>query len=286
MDYSDNTSRASTPDSLFDDISDPVFHDAVSGPSQTRSTDGDVDLEAFPAHREAPPIPGLYFEPDVRLPVELAKETMDECLETYFKNSNVNQVMLFGRAKRGDQVETSNCGLPKFLQSLLDDLEGFLKPMLPQKTHRLLFPPPDEAVHARQAIINLYHPGEGISPHVDLLRRFGDGIIGVSLGSGCVMNFCHVPGDGDASSSLDAPSACPGPDIRDKRWDLYLPERSVLVLSEDARYRWTHGIERRTKDLVKSEDARGRQWIDRSLRISITFRWLLPGADIVGGEDI
>lgn len=45
---------------------------------------------------------------------------------------------------------------------------------------------------ARQVILNQYLPGEGISPHVDLLGRYRDGISGISLGSGCVMRFKNV----------------------------------------------------------------------------------------------
>jgi len=73
------------------------------------------------------------------------------------------------------------------------------------------------------------------------------------------------------------------------RWDVYLPERSVIVLSEDARYGWTHGIDRCKQDYVASDDsalgAASGTWIDRGIRLSITFRWLLPGGDIVGDED-
>ncbi|KAJ6468962.1 hypothetical protein DFH09DRAFT_1222044 [Mycena vulgaris] len=116
---------------------------------------------------------------------------------------------------------------------------------------------------ARQAILNLYRPGEGITPHVDLLRRFGDGIVGVSFGSGCLMQFARV---------AEAEGVRP--------LNLFLPERSVLVLSGDARYGWTHGIEERTADLVA-----GTGVVERGVRLSITFRWLLPGADVVGEQD-
>ena len=67
--------------------------------------------------------------------------------------------------------------------------------------------------------------------------------------------------------------------------DIYLPVGSVYVMSGDARYGWTHGIDRRKVDRVQENpgDQVGRI-IERSVRISITFRWLLPGADVVGGK--
>ena len=168
--------------------------------------------------------------------------------------------------------------LPGFLTDLLSTLSQCMRGFLPLKTHELLFPPSDSPPQARQAIINMYRPGEGITPHVDLLDRFGDGIIGVSLGSGCVMNFAKVRAD----SECDHGKASLGADEEDGA--VFLPHGSVYVMSEEARYGWTHGIDGRTEDWVQDHDdcERG-HWVVRSIRVSITFRWLLPGADIVGG---
>ncbi|KDQ15503.1 hypothetical protein BOTBODRAFT_31819 [Botryobasidium botryosum FD-172 SS1] len=68
------------------------------------------------------------------------------------------------------------------------------------------------------------------------------------------------------------------------RRSIWLPSRSVIVLEGEARYEWTHGIAERRVDLVDAEDgppAPG-MWIERGTRVSITLRWLLPGADVVG----
>ncbi|KAM6496420.1 hypothetical protein JOM56_009126 [Amanita muscaria] len=268
-----------------------------------------------PALRSAPPIQGLYFYPSLRLPQELADKVVDFCMGTYFQSPSVNQVMLFGRANnlnsdnltqypdtntstgnsctipRGDCSATSTLaspvlssltetcntsnttGLPTILVTLLSTLSTLLKPLLPPKTYLLLFP--STTTQARQAIINLYAPGEGISPHVDLIKRYGDGIIGVSFSSGCVMRF-----DRDSpplSETMEKPT---------NRWELYLPERSVYVLTEDARFGWTHGIEKTTRDYAVVDARQGKGiWIDRSVRLSVTYRWLLPGADIVGPSE-
>ncbi|KAF9458480.1 hypothetical protein BDZ94DRAFT_1140707, partial [Collybia nuda] len=216
----------------------------------------------LPALLTAPCIPGLYFAPTLQLPKDIADEVMRFCLATYFHTQGVNQVMLFGRFTKNEtngdlsqsHLSGSSTGLPPILLSLISTLEVLLSPVLPLQTHSLLFPPTPGA--ARQAILNLYQPGEGITPHIDLLRRFGDGIMGVSLGSGCPR----------------------------ERWDLYLPERSVIVLSEEARYQWTHGIGKFKEDYVSLPhvDSPSGRWIERGMRLSITFRWLLPGADVVG----
>ncbi|THH14187.1 hypothetical protein EW146_g6120 [Bondarzewia mesenterica] len=290
--------------SLFDEMSEEDDCSPVRHNSSQANPSGSVP--GVPARRRALPIPGLFFDPSVLLPPERAVDVFRKCIDTYFRDDeNINQVMLFGRARAGvkdaplesspvdgapsHQIPQANYGLPSFLRSLLSDLESLLRPSLPPLTHRLLFPPQSEPSRARQAIINLYRPGEGISPHVDLLSRFGDGIIGVSLGSGCVMSFVKEQTDSEAGSHDGA-----GPtdlafekDGHSVRWDLYLPERSILVLSEEARYEWTHGIDRRMEDWVGDNSEEGGDdaiCFKRGLRMSITFRWLLPGAEVVGGD--
>ncbi|KAI0774679.1 hypothetical protein BD413DRAFT_432346, partial [Trametes elegans] len=231
------------------------------------------------ARRTAPPIPGLFYDPSILLPEVLGDELMWTCIRTFFRDGAANQVMLFERAPNSDQPSAdtpSTSRLPSCLTTLLSMLDGMLRPAVPPETHELIFSP-SPASHtgpprARQAIINLYWPGEGISPHVDLLSRYGDGIIGVSLGSGCAMQFARSPSTDDDEPSVVGDECA-----------LYLPKGSVLVMTEEARYRWTHGIEKRFDDLV--EDAPGSAagvLLARDVRLSITFRWLLPEADVVG----
>ncbi|THV03373.1 hypothetical protein K435DRAFT_294743 [Dendrothele bispora CBS 962.96] len=380
-------SAISGADSLFDDIFDeasgeetstgtlPSSHSLVEVPKSSSSplplTLGSVPaLRSFSSRLHSNnSIPGLFFDPSILIPADIANEVFDFCLKTYFsgRNANVNQVMLFGRASPPpseehesdpdsdpDKRNTNLTGLPPPLLSLLSSLSSLLLPSLPPITHSLLFPDsssgsasPSPNLHrARQAIINLYHPGEGITPHVDLLRRFGDGILGVSFGSGCVMEFRKVGEGEDVPETYAAPSsgtnrltnttstsvqtsgskcemrtkAEEGEGFGTDAYDVYLPERSVIVMSGDARYKWTHGIPRRkwdyvedvtqddtrvgldeglredslgNKDASKNEatgsttersEGRGR-CLERGTRLSITFRFLLPGAEIVGLEE-
>ncbi|TFK28975.1 hypothetical protein FA15DRAFT_611119 [Coprinopsis marcescibilis] len=292
-------------DSLFDEAEVPTI--VVTEPAS--------ESPIPPAQLTAPSIKGLYFDPSVLLAEPLATDVVDFCRKTYFSNSSVNQVMLFGRFRsfepadgsRGSLAETPS-GLPSILLSLLDTLKETLRPRLPEATFHLLFP--EIPTQARQAIINLYYPGEGITPHVDLLGRYADGIIGVSFGSGCAMRFDQAHPDSPCSTDTAAPAEAGGiagandhDDINDgtkekaspSRYDLYLPERSILVMSKDARYKWTHGIEKRTRDrvLTRNDDDTipdssadnckpAEQWLERGTRLSITFRWMLDGADVVG----
>ncbi|KAL1940075.1 hypothetical protein VTO73DRAFT_9410 [Trametes versicolor] len=234
-----------------------------------------------PARRTAPSIPGLYFDPSILLPEALADDLMWTCIRAFFGEGTSNQVMLFERAPNLETPDAPmlTSGLPPCLTDLISLLDDLLRPAVPPETHDLLFSPLPAShtgpPRARQAIINLYWPGEGITPHIDLLDRYGDGIMGVSLGSGCAMQFAK------ASSDLIAPDGGSGDCA------LYLPKGSVLVMTEDARYHWTHGIEKSFEDLVEEFPGSPRGSIlERDVRLSITFRWLLPGADVVGPTSV
>ena len=227
---------------------DTSFHKASSHSPTSPSSLFSVDVSS--AERNAPPIPGLYFNPTVHLPKEVSDLTVDHCMNTYFQSPEINQIMLFGQS-----------GIIGPLNDLLGVIADVLRPVIPHDVHELLFPVTPTRV--RQAILNLYRPGEGITPHVDLLNRFADGIVGVSLQGGCVMRF--------AQESQSASH------------DLYLPPRSLIVLTEDARYDWTHEIPPRVEDWVK-EGEDDSVCIPRDVRLSVTFRWLLAGAEIVGED--
>jgi hypothetical protein len=248
-------SRSSSPDSLFDE---PV--------------------PEIVAYRTPPSIQGLFFVPHA-LSSTLGTSVLSACLSTFFPPStSANQIMLFGATT-----------FPPFLNALLETLCSDLGDQLPPETHALLFPADRVAWGARQAIVNRYAPGEGITPHVDLLGRYGDGILGVSLGSSCAMVFEAAPLEDPTPPGRDLGKASSG-----GRLALYLPPLSVVVLSGDARYAWTHGIERITSDYVAAADVGSMngcaetpagEWVERAERLSITFRWLLPNALIVGQPD-
>lgn len=100
-----------------------------------------------------------------------------------------------------------------------------------------------------QVIVNEYLPGQGISEHVDCVPCFGDTIASLSLGSPCVMNFTHP--------------RTPDPDR------VLLGERSLIGLSDAARYEWRHSIPARKSDIINGVR------FPRGRRLSITFRTVL-----------
>ncbi|KAI9104597.1 hypothetical protein DFS34DRAFT_603777 [Phlyctochytrium arcticum] len=102
-----------------------------------------------------------------------------------------------------------------------------------------------------QLTINEYWPGGGIAPHTDVHSVLGEFILSLSLDSGVVMEFRRV--DGSVPSGYRTIS-------------VYLPPRSLIIMSGPARYDWEHGIRPRRTDIV---DGRS---VERGTRLSLTFR--------------
>ena len=98
-----------------------------------------------------------------------------------------------------------------------------------------------------QVIVNEYESGQGISSHVDCEPCFANMIVSLSLGSGCIMDFTNK---------------------RDKteKIPVWLAPRSIIVLRDEARYKWLHGIAPRKSDTWAS------QTYERKRRVSLTFR--------------
>uniref|UniRef100_M1AT61 Fe2OG dioxygenase domain-containing protein n=1 Tax=Solanum tuberosum TaxID=4113 RepID=M1AT61_SOLTU len=107
-----------------------------------------------------------------------------------------------------------------------------------------------------QLIANKYQPGEGICPHVDLMR-FEDGIAIVSLESSCVMHFSRV--ENETCSAQDPPHKTP----------VLLTPGCLILMWGEARYLWKHEINRKPGFQIWEG-----QEIDQKKRISVTLRKL------------
>lgn len=100
---------------------------------------------------------------------------------------------------------------------------------------------------ADQVIVNEYEPGQGISRHIDCEPCFQDTIVSLSLGSDCVMDF---------TNKFD----------KTKKIPVWLEPRSIVVLKDEARYEWLHGIAPRKSDMWDGHKE------ERKRRVSLTFR--------------
>lgn len=291
-----------------DDDDDSLFGSEASNAATVDSSHVLAEHVAI-ASRQVPSIPGMFFFPEL-----LSREVHDQVLhqvsacgyfafedegieaaqeqdlasvssQTGYRRSPRNQAMLFARSlpsgKSGMSHETTQqnsgasadhevagcLGLPAWAVKLILHLQQLVSSMsddvLPRQVKDLIFPA--DQLLSRQLILNLYKGAEGLASHVDLVNRFADGILLCSFGpqgTGTVMSFTH-----------DSKPA----------HHLFLPSGSVLLLSGEARYDWKHGISARHSDLVRSANLpNGIDRLDRSIRLSITIRTMLPGADIVG----
>ncbi|PRP79913.1 prolyl endopeptidase-like [Planoprotostelium fungivorum] len=118
-----------------------------------------------------------------------------------------------------------------------------------------------------QITVNEYRQGQGIAPHIDTHSAFEDGMCSLSLLSQSIMEFKHPEGT---------------------RISVYLPRRSLVVLTAESRYLWTHSIPSRKTDLVEPVDLQSDSdlrekfteniakktaaVVERCKRISLTFR--------------
>lgn len=93
-----------------------------------------------------------------------------------------------------------------------------------------------------QIIINEYLPGQGINNHIDNPKLFNDTIISLSLLSDIDMEFTN-----NKTNEVNT---------------LKLERKSILILQNEARYNYLHGIKNKLKD----------KNIKRKRRVSITFR--------------
>ena len=107
-----------------------------------------------------------------------------------------------------------------------------------------------------QMIINQYSPSQGIKAHVDSFS-FGPLVVSISLNEDCIMSFEKT------RSQSNGPI-----------W-YTVRKRSALILSGDARYKWSHEIVRGPDNL----DNDGSVILSRnSTRWSITLRFVNPNS--------
>ncbi|KAJ1344213.1 hypothetical protein BSLG_001353 [Batrachochytrium salamandrivorans] len=140
---------------------------------------------------------------------------------------------------RTRKIVASLAPLPDFSQFLIDRMR------LPKYGVFVDTPP-------NHVLINEYQVGQGIMPHVDSKDTFGPTVTSLSLLSPCVMTFTNKT-TGVQSHVL-------------------LPRRSLLVLTGDARDKYTHAISKDDTVFAKGE------LVERGRRISLTIRSILDSA--------
>lgn len=93
--------------------------------------------------------------------------------------------------------------------------------------------------------VNEYPPGVGLSPHIDTHSAFEGFIFSLSLAGPCIMEFRRYTEGAwlpKSTSSSDMSVEYPVKSSSFLRKGIYLPPRSMLLLSGEARYAWHHYI--------------------------------------------
>ena len=136
-----------------------------------------------------------------------------------------------------------------------------------------------------QVTVNEYPPGCGIAPHVDTHSAFTETILSLSLGDRCVIEFRHPnPNEEDhsaAAKNTAAVTAAPAAQQnKNENSDdamvfphraLELPRRSLLILTDFARFNRQHYIPKRKSDPMIDGTRRTRT----ETRYSFTIRQTL-----------
>lgn len=155
-----------------------------------------------------------------------------------------------------ENEKITNEQLKTFLDTAVKELNGWeVFAAIVEKTRRTDFRESLTFPNLNQITLNEYPPGQGIGSHVDTPSAFSDGLISISLNSGCVMEF-RRQNEGQKERKL-----------------IYLPPRSLLLMSGPARYEWEHMIVNRRTDTVDGVV------IPRKLRVSLTLRTAIDLGD-------
>ncbi|KAG4035631.1 hypothetical protein MFRU_001g04000 [Monilinia fructicola] len=139
-----------------------------------------------------------------------------------------------------------------------------------------------------QFTVQYYPPGTGIPPHVDTHSVFGEYLWSLSLGSAVPMVFkrcgenearkMRMPKRSLLGGSREEVNRTQGTakagDDGGERWEVWLEERSLLLMRGEARFGFTHMIRGR-----KFDERRGEK-VKREGRWSITMRSVRRGADV------
>ena len=190
-----------------------------------------------------PGVPGMYYLSSFLTPEEEAEfiRRIDDNKDAWLTDLS-RRVQHYGwRYDYSERTITSDMRigpLPDWLQKVAQRLyeTGF-------------FDRPPE-----QVIVNEYEPGQGIAMHTDH-SGFGPAVAMVSLGDEWQMDFSQSDTEGSETRSRKM-----------------LARGSALILTEEARKKWRHGIAKR-----KTEGP-GRER-NRKRRLSLTFRTVNQPAD-------
>ncbi|XP_020570588.1 alkylated DNA repair protein alkB homolog 8 isoform X1 [Phalaenopsis equestris] len=191
-------------------------------------------------------IPGIHLVHDF-ITSEEEQELLAAVDSKPWKNLSKRRVQHYGYEFL---YETRNVDTKQFL----GELPPFVSPII-EKMSLFQGISDNKGQLLDQLTVNDYPPGIGLSPHIDTHSAFDDMICSLSLAGPCIMEFRKYL----LGSCL-------------LRKAIFLPPRSMLLLSGEGRYSWHHYIPHRKVDIVQGKMIRR-----CSKRVSFTFRKVRSG---------
>ncbi|KAF9929397.1 hypothetical protein FBU30_001601 [Linnemannia zychae] len=264
--------RMDTDESILQYQSSGGSIDSVIAGAQN-NTDHLLDTPLFPNHLPHEHVPGLCLHTNVLSDKDQARLMAQITERNFFKAGQQNQAMCFGQR----DLAWLDWLIHQRLIADENNLgRGILKEPYCSSSWTERIPLFD------QSIMNLYFPGNGIKPHVDL-ARFEDGIVIISLLSAINMDFYKAlspmsPNDPPEGTLAKPPPKVTGQQQRKPDFTVRLEPGSILTIQGKARYEWEHGIQEIMEDLFDGET------IPRKIRVSITLRKMRSSAWEVGGN--
>ncbi|CAA6669498.1 unnamed protein product [Spirodela intermedia] len=222
-----------------------------------------------PASSSASPTPALRkrpWGPGVYLVKDFVTAEEEKALEALAKRRVQHYGHAFLYETRNVDTKQFLGELPSFLSNVLEKIASF--PGLD-----------DERQAIDQLTVNEYSPGVGLSPHIDTHSAFDGPIFSLSLAGSCIMEFRKY----SQGSRQPQPAAITNTEEENQsenpahssgsiRKAIFLPPRSMLVMSGEGRYAWHHYIPHHKVDIVRGNAVRrGRR------RVSFTFRKVRSG---------
>lgn len=198
-----------------------------------KNTNIDAKKMELPKLKEHPQISGLYYFDNI-LSHDEEQEILENIYQQQWLNDLTRRVQHYGYKYDYKKRKINKNDHLGDLPIWSNDLEKKIFTVIKNTGVKLPYDKFD------QLIINEYKSKQGISAHVDCVPCFDEGIITVTTGCRGIMTFRKN-----------------GVEI-----NVELKRRSVAILTGDARYKWTHEINKMNN----------KNFTDINPRVSLTFR--------------
>ncbi len=235
---------------------------AVQGPLKPHELSPVTGMDKLiaPCVIQNKPVPGLTVHQDFVSPSEEENilAFLNDPSKCKWRTDLSRRTMHFGGTYclMANKAENQNAK-PQILQapSMPEELDWLIQRMVDTRVFSN-----DE--RPQYCIVNEYTGNLGISAHTENFQ-FGEPVVGLSLLSPCPIRFHELtkPFDGSVRSGKAGKAEKTG-----RKEDVQMPDRSLLVMRGESRWKWQH-------EIVRCAKGRDAHW----KRVSLTFRYKPDG---------